>query len=290
MSNTLVTDTISQTDSVITVNGSYTDSIMQTFTPQHWISWFDSAAYHQFDTIAYVPSLFSGHKLHPDTSNPVAKQAENRNWLFGVLFIITVLYLYIQNNFYNRFSQVKRAFLAKRYYSQLVRDGNIFKERIVIPIYMIFLIGFSLLLYSTLVFTVDISIISWSKFNIYLMILLGVVCYQFLKSVIISMSGGVFYTYNETSIYQLDAFLFISLFSLFLIPLLWFHTYHPTGEALLLSWILFAVFSAVRIVKAIITWKRVFTFFKLFLYLCTLEILPIVIIAKALMIAMKMKW
>jgi hypothetical protein len=287
MNNTLVTDTISQTDSVIAVNGSLTDSIMQTFTPQHWISWFDSTAYHQFDTISYIPSVFSGHKLHPVTNAPVANPPESRNWLFGVLFIITILYLYIQNNFYNRFSQVKRAFLAKRYYSQLVRDGNIFKERIVIPIYLIFLMGFSLLLYSTLIFTVDISTIPWSKFNMYLMILLGVVCYQFLKSVVINLSGEVFYTNSETSIYLLDTFLFISLFSMFLIPLMWLHTYSPTGWLLLFIWSVFVVFSAVRIVKAIMVWRRVFTFFKLFLYLCTLEILPIVIIAKALMIAMK---
>lgn len=287
MNNTLVTDTISQTDSVITVNGSITDSIMQTFTPQHWISWFDSTAYHQFDTISYIPSVFSGHKLHPVTNAPVAKPPENRNWLFGVLFIITILYLYIQNNFYNRFSQVKRAFLAKRYYSQLVRDGNIFKERIVIPIYLIFLMGFSLLLYSTLLFTVDISTIPWSKFNIYLMILLGVVGYQFLKSIVINLSGEVFYTNSETSIYLLDTFLFISLFSMFLIPLMWLHTYSPTGWLLLFIWLVFIVFSAIRMVKAIMVWRRVFTFFKLFLYLCTLEILPIVIIAKAIMIAMK---
>ncbi len=284
MNNTLVTDTISHSDSSITVNGNYRDSVMQTFTPKHWLTWFDSISYKKFDTITYVSSDFRGHSLHSTTHIPMEVRQENRNWLFGVLILMTILYLYIQNNFYNRYSQVKRAFLVKRYYSQLVRDGNIFKERIVIPIYLIFLMSFSLMLYSTLLFLIDISQISFSRFNIYLLILLGLIVSQFIKSMVINLSGELFYSRNETAVYQLDTLLFISFISLFLLPTMWFHTYYPSGIILIFIWSIYIIFSIIRLGKAIIVWQKVFTIFKLFLYLCTLEVLPIVIIIKVLTI------
>ncbi len=284
MNNPVVSDTITQVDSTVVVNKSYKDSVLKTFTPKHWLTWFDSTSYKSFDTASYIPSDFKGHSLHTKINAPMEFQHENRNWLFVVLVLITILYLYIQNNFYNRYTQVKRAFLVKRYYSQLVRDGNIFKERIVIPIYLIFLMAFSLKLYSTLLFLVDISHIPFSRFNIYLLILLGLVSYQLLKSMVINLSGELFYTRNETSIYQLDTLLFTSFISLFLIPTMWFHTYYQSGIILIFIWSIYLIFSIIRLGKAIIVWQKAFTVFKLFLYLCTLEILPIVIIIKVLTI------
>ncbi len=279
-----ISDTIVKADSLATTKLSYKDSVLKIHTPQNWVSWFDSASYYHNDSISYVASVFGKHELKTTSHHPLARPQENRNWLFGLLFIITVLYVYIQTNFYNRYSQVKRAFLVKRYYSLLIRDGNIFKERIVIPILFIFLTSLALVIYATLIYLVDVSQISLSKFNLYLVILGCVILYQLGRSFFINLLGKVFYTRNETETYILDNLLFKSFLSLFLLPLLWFFIFSGYSFLLIAIWTVIIVLSVIRILKAVNNWSGVFTIFKLILYLCTLEILPIVILLKAIVL------
>ncbi len=285
MAQPTITDSTAVT-SLIQIRGgeSYADSVIKTFTPKHWIQWYDSTSYHSYDSVAYIPSVFANHQLKPNHNTAMPFVQENRNWLFGTLFIITVLYIYIQNNFQSRYLQVKRAFLVKRYFSQLVRDGNIFRERIVIPIYLIYFISISLLIYSGFVYTVDVSQIPLTKLSLFLAILLGILLYFFLKSGLINLLGHLFYTKAETETYQLEHLLFSALSSLFLIPLMWIYTYTNRGEVLIVTTGVLVILWSIRMVKAIINWSRVFTVFKLFLYLCTLELLPIFLIVKIILI------
>ncbi len=285
MAQPIITDSTVTTSLVQIRDGeSYADSVIKTFTPKHWIQWYDSASYHSYDSVAYTPSVFAGHNLKPHNNIALPFSQENRNWLFATLFIITLLYIYIQNNFHGRYTQVKRAFLVKRYFSQLVRDGNIFKERIVIPIYLIYFIGISLLIYSFFAYTIDISKIPLTKLNFFLAIILAMITYQFVKAWLINILGHLFYTKAETETYLLEHLLFSALYSLFLIPLMWVYTYTNRGEVLILAGGILIILWSIRIVKAIINWRRVFTIFKLFLYLCSLELLPIIILIKIILI------
>lgn len=263
---------------------SYKDSVLHLYTPKHWITWFDSTSYYQTDSISYIPSVFNNHSLKTSYHKPLINGVENRNWLFGLLLIITILYVYIHTNFHNRYSQVKRAFLAKRYYSLLIRDGNIFKERIVIPIMIIFLISFSLVIYCTFEYLFTVSQIFSSKTTLFVYVLIGVILYQLGKSFFIQVLGEIFYARNETEAYILDNLLFKSFVSLFLLPLLWLFIYSQFGLVLILIWVIIGVLTTIRLIKAVNNWLGVFSFFKLILYLCTLELLPIVILAKAMQI------
>lgn len=285
MAESNITDTTASTAPLITGGGeSYADSVIKTFTPKHWIKWYDSTAYHQGDSAIYISSVFENHALKPHNNIALPNPQEDRNWLFATLFLITLLYLYIQNNFHSRYTQVKRAFLIKRYFSQLVRDGNIFRERIVIPIYIIYLSSFSLLIYSFCIHTLDISKIPLSRFSLFLAILLATSTYQFLKTGLINILGQLFYTKQETETYLIEHLLFSALYSLFLVPLMWLYSYTHWGEVLIVAGGIFIILWVFRIGKAIINWSRAFTIFKLFLYLCTLELLPIIILVKIISI------
>jgi hypothetical protein len=265
----------------------YVDSVTKSFTPKSLLSYYDSTTYHQYDTTNYIPSVFSNHNLKPLHSNTLPVRNDNMNWLFFVLLFITIIYLYLQVNFYSRFTQVKRAFIVKRYYSQLIRDGNIFKERIIIPIYAIYILSFALLLFLILNFSVDIQKLTISKLNVYLVIVLLTIIYQGLKAALIRLLGKLFYTKNETETYLLNHLLFASLYCLILIPILWIFQYSQQPMFLVLALLFYVTLYFWRLVKAINNWSRVFTTFKLFLYLCTLEILPFVIGAKAILLGMK---
>lgn len=276
------------TQNILNINGvhSYADSVAKTYTPSHWIKWFDSTAYHSFDSTGYVSSIFSAHLLKPQHKEPLSLGAENRNWLFGMLLILAILYLYIQNNFYGRFTQVKRAFIIKRYYSQMVRDGNIFRERIVIPIYIIYFISFALLIEDSILYVIDVQKIPLSPLNFFFAILLFLMVFQIFKMWGINLLGKLFYTKAQTETYQLEHLLFVTLIGLFFIPFAWIYSYTHWVGILHIAGGVIVILSTIRLTKAIINWSKVFTLFKLFLYLCTLEILPIIIILKIITIGL----
>lgn len=287
MAQPTVTDTIT-THNILNIQGvpSYADSVAKTYTPSYWIKWFDSTAFHSFDSVGYVSSVFSSHLLKPQHKEPQSSVAENRNWLFGLLVILAILYLYIQNNFYGRFAQVKRAFIIKRYYSQMIRDGNIFRERIVIPIYIIYYICFALIIEDWILYQIDIQKIPLSPLNFFFAILLFLMVFQLFKMWGINLLGKLFYTKAQTETYQLEHLLYVTLVGLFFIPLAWIYSYTHWVGILHIAGGVIVLLSTIRLVKAVINWRKVFTLFKLFLYLCTLEILPIVIILKIITIGL----
>jgi hypothetical protein len=166
----------------------------------------------------------------------------------------------------------------------MVRDGNIFRERIVIPIYLIYFISFSLLIENYFLYYIDISKIPLSPLNFFLILFLSLMAFQLIKMWGINLLGQLFYTKAQTETYQLEHLLFATLFSLFLIPLVWIYSYTHWTVILVAAGVIMIILSATRIVKAVINWRRVFTLFKLFLYLCTLELLPIVILMKIIAI------
>jgi hypothetical protein len=285
--NLIGTDTIISIPSANVKGSVFADSVTNHNTPECLISYYDSATYNKSDSISYTASVFSNHELKPHNSSSLPIHYDSTNWIFFLLVIITILYLYMQVNFSSRYSQIKRAFIVKRYYSQMVRDGNIFKERIIIPIYGVNILLFSLLIYCLFDFYIDFTLFSISHLDAFLIITICVLIYQILQSSVIRLVGSLFYAKNESETYLLNQVLFSSLYSLFLLPTLWLYTYNNQSIVLIAVLLFYLFLFSWRFVKAVIIWKKVFTSFKLFLYLCTLEILPFVIIAKAILLGMK---
>lgn len=270
------------------VKGSeHVDSLMKASSPKVLLAYYDSVSYHHFDTSSYVPSVFAPHQMKPRYFADRPFKGDYSNWPFFVLFFLSVLYVYMQVSFSARYTQIKRAFVMKRYFSQLVRDGNIFRERVIIPVIAVYLGCLSLFVFSLLNYGMNLAALPMSKLNLFLLVVLVVNILHFAKSGIVRFLSNLFFTRNETEIYLLNQILFAALLSLFLLPMLWLYVYSQQGYILVLAAIVYFVLYMWRLLKAVLIWMRVFTSFKLFLYLCTLEILPFVIIAKAIMIGMK---
>ena len=285
--NLIEVDSIISTPSANMKGSVFADSVIKHNTPECLISYYDSATFHQSDSISYTTSVFANHELKPHNSSSLPTHYDSTNWIFFLLVIITILYLHMQVNFSSRYSQVKRAFIIKRYSSQMIRDGNIFKERIIISIYCVNILLFSLLIYCLFDYYIDFSLFSISHLDAFLIIAICVLIYQILQSSLIRLVGSLFYAKNESETYLLNQVLFSSLYSLFLLPTLWLYTYSNQSVVLIAALLLYLFLFSWRFVKAVIIWKKVFTSFKLFLYLCTLEILPFVIIIKAILLEMK---
>lgn len=256
------------------------DSIKQSILPQNILYFYDTAhPYSENDTF-YTTSLFQNHLLKPKSSDKLLIQSNNNDWILIPLLLITILYIYISTNFHQRWIQTIKAPFSNRYLGQLERDGNIFNETILFPMFFIEIISISLLLFLITDYFVDYEQLGMSSSRVYLLMILGYFIFVIVKLLGVKIIGYVFDTESEVSEFQLQNFLTISVSSLSISPLLFIFIYSNYPVFLYTAIAILIGLTVIKNIKAFFIWKNTYNFFKIFIYLCTVEILPYVILLK----------
>jgi len=238
-----------------------------------------------FQKTTYAPSLFKSHQLH--TNNFQAKEVKKfqPDWVSGVLILCIILLAWTQVFAYKRFMQILLAPFSKRFINQLMRDGNLFRERISIALGLGYVFSFSLLLYQ-----VNDLILGWTLFHttgffLYLVFAAFVVAFWSFKISVIRILGAVFRTPNTTHEYLLNSLIFNLITGVVILPLLILIVYVKSVFLLYFALIVMAFLLIFRFVRGFfigVTLTK-FSYLFLFVYLCSLEILPLLILAKVLM-------
>lgn len=247
------------------------DNILQFYTPT--ISSFEN------DT-TYSTSVFENHLLKPRsfTKNEILRT--NSDWIIVPFLLVFILYIYISTNFHQRWMQTIKAPFSKRYLGQLERDGNIFNETILFPMIFIVIISISMLFFLIIKYFATSSEIGMSESNIYL-ILFGVyLLFTLFKSLLIVIVGYVFDTQSESLSLILQNLLTLSISSIIIFPFLLTYAYSNISVFLYFSVIIIILFSIFKNIKAFEIWNKTYNYYKIFIYLCTVEILPYVLILK----------
>eukprot|EP00825_Cyclidium_porcatum_P014041 TRINITY_DN17482_c0_g2_i2.p1 TRINITY_DN17482_c0_g2~~TRINITY_DN17482_c0_g2_i2.p1 ORF type:complete len:382 (+),score=31.76 TRINITY_DN17482_c0_g2_i2:274-1419(+) len=125
------------------------DSIKQSMLPKNIFYFYDTTYSYSENDTTYTTSLFQNHLLKPKSSCKRLIQSNNNDWLLIPLLIIVILYIYISTNFHQRWIQTIKAPFSSRFLGQLERDGNIFNETILFPMFFIEIISISLCLLYT---------------------------------------------------------------------------------------------------------------------------------------------
>ena len=200
--------------------------------------------------------------------------------LLSVLLILSLIIYAIINVFYHRrLRQLIKSFVSHRFIYQLTRDGELLKENISLLLYSIYFISFSIIIYLTIkIFTLkfQLSIIN------YLLILGFIILLFFIKSGFIRFFGIIFKTNKESKEYLRLQYVFHQVTGLFLLPLLIIVIYLKLNMLLKLIFALLLLLLVYRLLRII--FYRIYPFnfsmFYLILYLCTIEILPLLIFFK----------
>ncbi len=258
------------------------DSVNYYTNPSNVITFYDSVIYNNSEQGIYVKSIFSNHKLNTKEFKPIVSNSNNTNWLFAVVFSATLLFIYLQVNFYNRFHQIIRAFYITRYYGQLTRDGNILKERIIFPIYGLYSISVALLIFCLFDNYFDVSYFSVEKPYIFLIIFGCFIIINIFRLSITRFTGLIFENQNDTYTHLTNHLLYSFLVGIGLLPFLILFIYSKTPVFLVVAVLIISGLYISRLIKAIITWRKSLNIFKLILYLCTIEIIPNIILLKAI--------
>ncbi len=232
-----------------------------------------------------VQSVFQSHTLKPQDKEPLEHNYTNIDWISVHFMLLLGLLAWVRINYHKRLFQIAKSFVAPRYLNQLAREGNIFRERIVIPLFVIYLISFSMLLYLLLKNFSDFHLEGYSSFQLFSIILLIVLILWFLKNILVHFIGITFKNELILQDYMLTNFVFDLISGLFLFPVLAISVYISSKEILLAAlvfWLLVFVFRIARELFTGLSYTK-FSLFNRFLYLCALEIIPILIFIKLVM-------
>jgi len=203
------------------------------------------------------------------------------DWIFWVLLGLFFLIAWVQVAYPQRLRLILRASFSNRDLHQIERDGNLSNERITFVLTVIYLFSVSMITYQfiQLLFPHTSSI---PAFRLYLLLTLAITAFWAFKLFLMNLIAYIFQTEQTNKTYQLNILITTSFLGLLLIPVLVITIYLKSVWALYIGLAFIGSFSLFRLIKGFfigITLTR-FSYFFLFVYLCTLEILPLLIAAK----------
>jgi len=228
-------------------------------------------------------SVFANHHLIASPSGPKAIEKQPTDWITMLLLVCLVIFAWIQSNYTKRFRQIFHAAVQPYYVNQLEREGNLFGERITLGLSFIYYSTISIFVYelfiefSTIPFALNIY--SFTAF-----IFVSLLLFRLIKSGIVIILGIVFNTKDSAHLYQLNSLLFNHIHGTILFPLIIIAFFWESRIFVIISIIISSLLIIYRLYRGILTGlaNKNYNLFYLFLYLCTLEILPFLILFKVI--------
>lgn len=213
--------------------------------------------------------------------NFVKRPVSNIDWITGLFILVFVLLAFVRSNFNRRFKNLLNSFFSRRLENQFLKEGNIFKERLVFPLMTIFLLVISLFAYQSLEFF-NIEIERYTELHSFLFIFASIAVIILGRAILRFFLGTVFRTLHKTYEQMVNIFIYDVFNSILLIPLLLTAAYNPMKNVFVAGFVLIAIIYLLRIIRLTIIGAKntKFSGYYLFLYLCTAEIIPVLVIGK----------
>ena len=223
------------------------------------------------------------HILQPSHEEAIDKVMSSPDWILGVLVLILLILAWVRVYHLKRLKQLLQAFLYKLHVYTILRSNDSMIKRISLGLNAIFILSMSLFLYQLIEYY-DVFLPLADTINSFLLILPVVLLLYPLKSLVLQLVGWIFSDTEKCSEYIFHVFLINKILRLSLIPIVVLATYLSSGQEVLLQVgvslvVLFYVYRLFRgyfIGRANANLSQ----FYIFLYLCTLEILPLIIITR----------
>lgn len=229
--------------------------------------------------------IYKGHLLHPTGTEAIDREHISPIWFFPIILIVLSVFAALRI-FYNKyFSQMLVAFVNNNLTNQIVRDENILVQRASVYLSMIFNLIAALFLYLvSIYYRWELGGIG-NGFSRFLFFAVIVSAAYTLKFLILKICGWLFDLNREMATYIFNTFLINNILGMALMPFICLIAYNQLLSAswlILISIILAGLAFAYRIFRGILVGFSMpsFSLLYLFLYLCTLEIAPLLILIR----------
>ena len=233
----------------------------------------------------YVKTIFQAHLLQPTDFQINDVHKSQPDWILAIFVLCFILLAWVQVFYHNRIQQIFRAPFSKRFINQLTRDGNLFMERVAVALGLVYMLTFSLLLYECneqiLGFTFS-QVSGISLFGLITLLNVGVLA---AKVALVQLLGVIFKTRETTGNYLLNLLIFALLTGPLLLIALIFIVYLKSLLLLHICLFIFVSLFVFRFIRGFFIGMALtkFSYLFLFVYLCSLEILPLLVLIKILL-------
>lgn len=204
------------------------------------------------------------------------------DWLTIVFLVILLLIAIIKNNFSEQLSSLFSLLYSDKYYSDFGKVKPLIWNNFNILFFLIFILVSAVMIYYSLNAYVNDSF----RFDLgyFLKILAGVLIYLVLRYTFEVILSSLFEIFEEYKFFSFVKLSNLFLISVYLLPVLLFITYVNSSQYVIFigaALIFLALVLLFRYIKALQYDRINFSnIFYLFLYLCALEIAPIILIYK----------
>ncbi len=211
------------------------------------------------------------------------ERPKKSDWITFLFLFMAALVIFITKAFNKNYELLTAGFLKDRTITQVSRDDSIIYSISTLFLFLLFLLSGGLLLYNiSNYYQWNIGYQQFSRF-VYFIIILSI--YYLGKVLVLKVSGILFETEKPINSYLMVINIVNTLFSLIFIPLLLIYTYAPSNISVympIIFTILVAILFIYQLVRAAIFILSNFRLpiVYLIIYLCTLEILPILLFVK----------
>ncbi|NVO19083.1 MAG: DUF4271 domain-containing protein [Bacteroidetes bacterium] len=227
------------------------------------------------------PSIFQGHSLSHTYSAPKHIYKESNDWSVILITVCLLLIAWIQTNYSKRLRQIFRSVALPYYVNQLEREGNLYNERITLGLGFIYLTSLSFLIYQFSIYFGK-GIFPYSNFLLFVFIFIGLIVYIAVKTTLIQATGIIFKTREESHAYRLNTLIFNHTIGISVFPVILFSLFFQVTPFLWIAAGIASILLFYRFLRGTLIGfsNSKFPVFYLILYLCTLEILPLVLLIK----------
>jgi hypothetical protein len=211
---------------------------------------------------------------------------ESTDWMFAIIVVLLILFAWIRvgfGRFVNTVVQASYNFFTAR---RIFEEANVVRSRIFIFFNLLFFINISLFTSQSIDFF-NINPSGFKGFSLFgICFAMFFLIYMF-KSFILWLLDFLFLTQGGFSSYNFTIFLYNKVYGLLLIPIVSVLPFVSIYFAQIIIYIgigLFGLFYIFRIFRGFqLALKNRLSIFYLFLYLCALEILPLLVLYKLVM-------
>lgn len=224
------------------------------------------------------------HLLPASNDIKPIEAAEKKDWLFWIITLSFFLIALSRYYFRSRMQQFFRAAFANRHFKLMEKEGNFFNETVTYLLFLNFVIVISLLLYQTLSFLQVRPLFGEvHPIMVYGFIFLLFLGFYPLKALVTGFLAWVFKTHNANSAYLKNIFLFNQLTGLILLPIVAYSIYNPSATGITMAWIIAGIANLIKVIRGTAMGynEARFSGYYLILYLCAVEIAPLLVIIKA---------
>lgn len=206
---------------------------------------------------------------------PLIKTDINQDIFFVLLTISFLLIAILKANYWKHTKLLLAGVFVQRHANKFLREENVFTERVNIITFFLMIINFTAIL---------IKLLPVKTLFETSILILAVTVFYLLKIVFIRVFGNVFMLRELTKLGIFFSFLFDRALGVFLFPLVVILCFFSLEITPIVLMLVFFMFILILTLKLFWLWKigtKAFglSHFYIFLYLCTLEIFPLLLLA-----------